>query len=313
MGTIRKSANKYRAEVCVNGKRRSKRCHTKAAAQAWILATEQALAEGLPAHTVAELFERYVRAVSIHKRTYSAEAKRAARLTRELGGAHLLTDLTRDALATWRDTRLAVVSPGAVRRDWALLNHALNLAVTEWEWLRVNPLAALKRPAKPAPRNRVWSGEAIARFLYCAGHPGETLQARIGDALLFALETGLRAGEITRIRPAHVFERHVHIPRSKNGGTRDVPLSSRAKAILEGVGNDFGLTDGQLNALFRKARDRAGLTDLRFHDARRTALTALSKRFDALELARISGHRDLRILLETYYAPAIEDLADKLD
>ena len=92
-----------------------------------------------------------------------------------------------------------------------------------------------------------------------------------------------------------------------------MPLSSSAKAILEAVGNDFDLTDGQLNSLFRKARDRAGLENLRFHDARRTALTALAQRFEALELARISGHKDLRILLETYYAPAIADLADKLD
>jgi integrase len=91
-----------------------------------------------------------------------------------------------------------------------------------------------------------------------------------------------------------------------------VPLSSRAREILEAVGKNFRLTTAQLDALFRKARDRAGLVDLHFHDSRRTALTRLSKRLDALELARVSGHRDLRILLQVYYAPSVEDLAAKL-
>ncbi len=183
----------------------------------------------------------------------------------------------------------------------------------EWEWLPVNPLTKLTRPAKPRPRSRVWSDDEIDVFLHCCGHPGATLLARTGDALLFALETAMRAGEICRIRPEHVHDRYVHVPQTKNGHPRDVPLSTRAREILGRVGNDFGLSGTQLDALFRWARDRAGLDGLRFHDARRTALTRLSRKLDALELARVSENRDLRILLSTYYAPTVDHLADKLD
>lgn len=126
----------------------------------------------------------------------------------------------------------------------------------------------------------------------------------------------MRAGEIVELRPGQVFERHVHLPRTKNGSARDVPLSTRAREILDSLPEQdpvFGITSAQLDALFRKARDRACLVDLRFHDTRRTALTRLSKKLDALELARVSGHKDLRILLDTYYQPTIEDLAKKLD
>ena len=46
-------------------------------------------------------------------------------------------------------------------------------------------------------------------------------------------------------------------------------------------------------------------------DARHEAITRLAKVFDVLELARIVGHRDLRMLL-VYYNPSAEDLSGKL-
>ena len=52
---------------------------------------------------------------------------------------------------------------------------------------------------------------------------------------------------------------------------------------------------------------------LNFHDMRREALTRLAAKLTVMELARVSGHRDLRILLQVYYSPDVRDLADKLD
>lgn len=312
MGTLRKRSTGWYAEVCVNRQRKGKTCRTKAAAEAWIKEMEAGLQAG-PAHTVEDAFDRYRKAYTARKPSAHCEGQRLARLQAALGHDTLLTALTPDRLAEWRDGELERVSAASVARDWNLLNHILSVAVREWEWLPANPLQKLKRPAKGKPRRRVWTDEEVERFLYCTCWPGDTLQARVGDALLFALETGMRAGEICRIRPADVHERHVHIPKTKNGHARDVPLSSKAREILDRVGKDFGLRETQLDSLFRKARDRAGLDDLRFHDTRRTALTRLSKKLDALELARVSGHRDLRILLSTYYAPDVGDLADKLE
>lgn len=311
MGTLRKTGQKWRAEVCVKGHRASRTCRTKAEAMAWILQQEESLQLG-PDHTVAEMLDRYKDTHASRKVRNTSEERRCERLARDLGNWRLRV-LTPDDLAAWRDRRLREVSPATVRRDWNLLNHAFNVALREWGWLQANPLATLKRPAPPKPRCRVWADDEVERLLHCAGWPGDSLQARVGDCLLFALETAMRAGEICRVRPAHDHGRYLHIPLTKNGHPRDVPLSARAREILDRVGGRFGINERQLDALFRKARDRAALDDLTFHDSRRTALTQLSKRLDALELARVSGHRDLRILLDTYYAPKVEDLADKLD
>jgi len=65
--------------------------------------------------------------------------------------------------------------------------------------------------------------------------------------------------------------------------------------------------------VFRRARDNCGIQDLHFHDTRREALTRLSKKVPVEVLAKISGHRDLRILLNVYYRPDMADIAKMLD
>lgn len=42
------------------------------------------------------------------------------------------------------------------------------------------------------------------------------------------------------------------------------------------------------------------------------ALSRLAKKVDVMTLAKISGHRDIKILLNTYYAPSMEDVASLL-
>jgi integrase len=55
----------------------------------------------------------------------------------------------------------------------------------------------------------------------------------------------------------------------------------------------------------------ASIEDLHFHDARHEAITRFASRLTILELARVSGHRDTRILL-AYYNPEAAELAEKM-
>lgn len=113
--------------------------------------------------------------------------------------------------------------------------------------------------------------------------------------------------------------RVAHLDDTKNGHERDVPLTKEALRLLSMLprGSDdaaliFQLKSATLDALFRRAKEKLQIVDLHFHDARREALTRLSAKVDGLTLAKISGHRDTRILLNTYYAPKMEDVADLL-
>jgi integrase len=195
-----------------------------------------------------------------------------------------------------------------------------NIATKEWRWLIGNPMKGVKRPKEVAPRQRVITQDEIDRVVFVCGDDYSTAQGRVGAAFLFALETAMRAGEICSLTWEHGYVRHVHLPMTKNGSSRDVPLSEKAVEILEklrrGADNHescFGITSASLDALFRRAKEKAGVTGFTFHDSRRTALTRLAKVFpNVLDLARISGHRDIRLLSAVYYAPSIEDLAEKL-
>ena len=72
-----------------------------------------------------------------------------------------------------------------------------------------------------------------------------------------------------------------------------------------------GITAASLDKLWRKIRNRAGIADLHFHDSRHEAVTRLSKKLNVLELARMTGHKDIRELM-TYYEDDAEEVAGKL-
>lgn len=317
MASIRKHGQGWRAEVYKKGTRRSKKFRTKAEAMAWAVDTERELAQGgdIPDKSFGDLLERYRDEVSIQKRGKRWEEARIGLLLRDPIATVRLPALGQPDTAAWRDRRLQSVSAASVRREWTLLTHACNVAIKEWHWLKENPFSGVKRPENPVPRDRRISRDEIDRILLASGYsePPETTTARVGAAFLFAIETAMRAGEIASINPDQVFDRHVHLPKTKNGNKRDVPLSTEAKRLLELVGNDFQLSADQISHLFRKIKARAMIDDLHFHDTRREALSRLSKKLDVMQLAKVSGHKDLRILQEVYYSPTVDDLADKLD
>jgi len=315
MGNVRARNGMQIAEANLgNGKRKSKSFPTKRAAWAWIEKIESEDGESLPDKTFADLLDRYGENVSIYKKSHKRELNRIGVIKRDPLGKVKLADLDAPAISDWRDRRLKDTSAATVLRDWNLLNHACNLAVNEWHWLKLNPMKTVKRPGPPPPRSRVISEDEIKAILYTCGTG--TTTAQVGVVMLFALETAMRAGEICGLTWEHVHARHVHIPESKNGEQRDVPLSRKARELLEQQSKEdpvFSITTSQLDALWRKCRDRVMIEDLHFHDTRRTALTKLAKKMPVLDLARISGHKDLRILMNVYYQPSIDDLADKMD
>lgn len=55
------------------------------------------------------------------------------------------------------------------------------------------------------------------------------------------------------------------------------------------------------------------LLEVRHAHTHGEALTRLPKVFGVMELARISGHRDLRVPQKVYYASSVSGLSDKPD
>lgn len=318
MGTIRKRGRRWRAEVCIDYRRLSASFATKAEAAAWVLRQEAEFSGTATGHTFADACARFAREVSPKRRGMRWERLRLDRWCRSKLGLRPIAKMTPADLGAWRDERLAEVSPGTVRREMGLMVDVFTIARREWGWIKVSPMPDVKRPPNPPPRRRRITDEeveAMAKALTVGERlHAFTATARVGLAFLFALETAMRSGEILGLRwpDVHEEKRYVVLPRTKNGDRREVPLSARALEILAVLprsdGPCFGLDAAQRDALFRKARDKAGLSGFTFHDTRATAIWRLSKKLDVLQLARMIGHRDINSLRH-YYAESAEEIA----
>jgi integrase len=307
---------------------------TKAEAVAWAAEVERGIVAGaggaVARKSLADLLERYRDDVSARKRGERWERTRIDRMLRDDAAlcALRLSDLSQSNFAAWRDRRLTEVSAATVRRDWTLLSHAFSVAINEWRWLTTHPLRGVRQPPEPAARDRLISDHEIELLLHALGYARDaaplTITSRVGAALLFAIETAMRAGEIVGLQWPRVdlAGRVATLLMTKNGTARQVPLSREALRILDQLDpvtapredrRCFGIASTQsLDALFRKAKARAGVEGLTFHDSRHTAITRLARRLDVLALARMVGHRDIR-MLQIYFNPSATDMARRLD
>ena len=321
---IRKSGAKWRVEIVRAGQRTSATFETKSAASQWGIREEAALiAESrgaFPRRTFAEAIDKYVRDVSSKKAGEKFERLRLEALARDFPDlvGKQLSKLTTADMVAWRDARLKRVTKGSVQRDINLISHVFSKARLEWKWMGESPLTGMQAPGDNAPRDRLPTNSEIRRILRFLGHVTgrlpSTKQQETAFAFLLALRTGMRAGEVLQLGPnavrGSVATVH-HKMEYRTGKPRIVPLSRHTLRLLRGF-QGFTLSSESLDALFRKARDALLIKDLHFHDARAAALTRFSRKVDVLELARISGHKDLRLLMSVYYRASSEDIAGRL-
>jgi integrase len=327
MASIGRHRGGYRAQVYVRGQRASRILRTMREAQAWAAAKEAELEE-TPAgrHTLRDLVERYQREVIARKKGGQHEDRQATAMLRDFPrlADKKLADLDTPDLAEWRDARLRKVSDATVLRQLSWLRHALRLAREEWRWMSHDPLKGMRIPRQPAPRVRRVSPRevrALCRNLgYRPGRAPQTRNQEVALAFLVALRSAMRAGEILSLgrgnlnlarRVASVAHKTQHL----TGRPREVPLTRAAVRLLRPVADRercFSISSAVLDALFRKARDRLMIEDLHFHDTRAEALTRLARKVDVLTLAKISGHKDLRILQNAYYRETAAEIAARL-
>lgn len=294
----------WRAQIHRRGVRRSATFENKGQAIAWAGQQESEIMAGvrgqLPNLTVLKLLERYAKEVSTGKKGERWELIRLEALGRDRMAQVRLKDLDTPHLSDWQTRRLKSVSSASVRRERNLLNNVFEIARKEWRWLRKNPFEGVRRPKDGRPRKRIATQEEIDRL---TGRASPEMKR----AILIALETGMRASEIAS-KP-EVKGRVAYLQDTKNGEFREVPLSKPAVDLLaEGV----NLEAGSISTMFRGLCQDAGVKGLTFHDLRRTAIVRLAEKLSPLELAKMVGHRDLKMTLNVYYRADPEKVADKL-
>lgn len=322
MASIQKHGNGWRALVRRKGITKTRKFPTKAQAVAWAAKEETDIIENkagtIPRKTFGDLLDRYVESVSVNKAGERWEQIRVNMFKQDKLADVMLPELNQSHFAAWRDRRLKSVSAATVRREWNLLSNACTVALNEWKWLRDHPMKGVSKPAPAPPRDRLVSQKEIEAIQFALGYVGgqaETKSQRVALAFEFACETAMRAQEICNLKLDDINGQTAIIRKSKTrAGVRVAPLAPRAIEILKFLPDEnlFDVTPAVLDALFRKAKAKAMLDDLHFHDSRHEGITRLAKRLTVLELARSVGHQDLRQLL-IYYNESAEDIAKKLN
>lgn len=328
MPSPRKTAKgTWAIQIDVAGQRPSSTHATKSAAIAWAAAKTleiklQANGQVGTIKTLGDALRRYALEVSPGHRGWRWEIVRLAAYQKP-GSAlpvHLkLSDLTTAHMATWRDARLLATSRGTVLRDIGLLSAVFQTARLEWDWLQVNPLTNMRKPSAPAHRDVLITGLQTRKILRALGYtpgPVKSVSHAVAVCFLTALATGMRSGELCGLTWANVQPTYCVLPMTKNGQRRDVPLSKVAIRLIERMrGFDpvlvFGVGVESKDALFRRARGRAGLAGITFHDARHTAATRMAPLVDVLTLCRIFGWSNTTQAL-TYFNVSAADIAKRL-
>lgn len=305
----------------------SKTFPTKAEAASWAAERETELRTPVTSGIVAvktcdEAFERYAEEVSPRKRGARWEKVRLKACAKFMIdgkrlGSMLLKDIDTTIMALYRDLRLTSVKSSTVNREFNLLSNVFTVARQEWKWTVKKPIAEVKRPKDPKARNRLISNDEIEQLRIALGYNGSvrTMRHALFIAFLFAIETAMREGEIAALKWDNIYADYACVEKSKNGEERDVALSPEALRLLGTLPKKgplcFNLSADYMSATFRKVRETTLIVNLRFHDTRHEATTRLARKLHVLELARMTGHRDLKQLM-VYYNETASEIAKKL-
>lgn len=325
MATITKRGASWFAQIRRKGfAARYKSFATKGEAQTWARQQEALLdgGEGItnlnPQRklTLRELLTRYMEDVSPRKRGAASEISRLKKMQRHPMCDLAIQSLSPASISVYRDQRLAEAKPGTVRRELATLRHALDHARREWGVaLSFNPARQVSLPIANDARDRRLHRGDMEKLLAALA---TSRNSELKPIVLLAIETGLRRGEILGLDWCHVSlqGRTAHIPHTKTGIARTIPLTDSALAILEPLedrqGPIFHLSTNALRQAWERLRNRASLRDLRFHDLRHEAISRFCELGLSIpEVAAISGHRDPRMLLRYSHIRA-DELAKRL-
>ncbi|MGF6212311.1 tyrosine-type recombinase/integrase [Comamonas sp. 4034] len=313
MAYIRKFRNGWRAEVQKHGERTSKVFETKRDAQKWALETEAQLdaASGAAGMTFGQAAEKYLATVAPEKAEGSLdwEQRRIAEMLEFFGPRTPLVQITSNRLGEWRDERQKSVSGSTVIRQFSVLRSLFRTATIEWKVISSNPCVGVRMPEHNPARHQLWEWRLIKRILRS---PREGRMLEVVHAFHIALHTGMRLNEILAAR---VVGRVAILERDKNSGKASPPVKvplARKGAELFAKYQPFTITPDHASAMFSRLTRELLIDDLTFHDSRASALTWLSRRVDVMTLARISRHKNLKILMETYYRESAEDIAARI-
>lgn len=261
--------------------------------------------------TFREALEEYRDTVSVNKRGSYREVPRLNFFIKNMKIDIPLCEIDKEYLVQYRESRLENISPVTVRRELQNLSAVFTWCVDTKLWLTTSPMIEVKLPPASNHREKVISDYEIETLL-------PFLNDELKSIFLIALETGMRQAEICGLEWERIFldKQFLYLKTTKNGRPREVPLSANAIEIIKSLGvkksgRVFNYVAKYASQDFMKARIKANLLDLVFHDTRHTAATRIALKLPLLDLCKMFGWTDPKRAM-VYYNPTATQIASRL-
>jgi integrase len=221
----------------------------------------------------------------------------------------------RGRFKAWRDEIAGARGSRQADYAWGMLARVLSVAKDRGT-ISVNVCERGGRLYHVDRAEIIWQAEHIKAF-------GEVASEPLRFALVLALWTGQRQGDLIRLLWSQYDGTHIRIKQGKTKARVVIPVGAVLKAALdarrpdEAKGPILRNTRGQIwtgdgfRTSWGKASTKAALdeADLRFHDLRGTAVTRLDLAgCTSREIASITGHseKDIDRILKAYRGGRIE-------
>jgi integrase len=251
--------------------------------------------------TLFDALERYIDEYIIPRLADSKrEVNRAKAIQRRDLAQRFLASIRGKDIAEFIKKRQAEgAGANAIRLDLTLLSKMFEVAASDWGMESLsNPVKKANKPKLPSGRSRRLEGDEEERLLAACQRP-------FRDVVKFALETAMRREEIASIEWTQVDlqKRFVHLPRTKNGEVRTVPLSPAALEVIQSMprnlsGPVFGMAKDAITKAMVLACKKAEIEGMCFHDLRHEATSRLFENtdLDVMEIRLITGHKSMQML-----------------
>jgi integrase len=257
------------------------------------------------------------------RRSYVALIVRIERRFRDFPLAALTDPRTRGIFMKWRDEIAATSGRRQADYAWTVLARVISWAFDRG-LVSANPCKSGGRLYRGGARvDSIWTADDEALF-FCRA------PEHLHLALLLALWTGQRQGDLLRLTWPAYDGTHIRLRQSKGGRRVVIPVGAPLKAALDAIGlnraaialvdhpsssrrlsltilatsEGSAWTSDGFRASWAKACAKAGIRGLTFHDLRGTAVTRLAlSGCTEPEIATITGHslQGVRAILDTHY------------
>jgi integrase len=250
--------------------------------------------------TLAELGRQYMDYAKANKRSWLRDEQILEHLNGAFGNL-LLPNITALPIERYKLVRMQAVSPATVNRELAGLKRLFNLA-EQWGLYRGrNPVRGVRFLDENNLKLRTLSeGEEEALLSCCSPY--------LQDLLIFAINTGLRLGEILNLKWEEVDLENgiIKMLVRKNRRMLEVPLNDKAFAVVKGwhgirkcevvfYNPETGARWKDLWLGLKKACQKAGLEDVTWHTFRHTFASRLNGNgTDLVTVKELLGHSDIK-------------------